>query len=231
MTIQRALLITTTALLVAIIAARWQQTPTQHSAAISISPALKRAPNTSITPQTSFNALTIPPPVSQKLLNALQMPDNTTRYYPKTQRETLSSPNSYLPEEISIPLNPKVRNALSIDVNHQAISTLQAGDVISIVLPSGENIEAQVTHTKLNQSGAKTITAYQKEHGKDYPIIVTSHDNFTTATIPTPAGEYILEALNKRGWVYEPPDLNELIPANSTDALIPDISRRPLGGK
>ncbi|MEE8058743.1 MAG: hypothetical protein V3T17_13075 [Pseudomonadales bacterium] len=241
MTIQTSIVLSVAAFALTVIVSRWQQLlPAEDSNSTAMSMAVVPLA-TFEQPRPLINDkrvedwndakgpvdITIPPPAAQKMLAQLQgaMINGklVDRYYPKTQREALTSANSYLPEEVAIPLNVKVSNALSVDVNHQAIAEVRAGDIISMALPSGESVEIHVVHSRPTASGARIVSGYVAEYGEDYPVLVTTRGEFTTATIPTPAGEYILEALNGKGWVYEPPNLNELLSPDSTDTLRPPI--------
>lgn len=234
MNIQKSIALSAAAFTIAIIVSRWQQ-PMQihpdHSTTVVPHATYQqpRLETIGVSDIENFVDVTIPPAIAQSMLTELKgVLDNgklASRYYPKTRREPLTTANSYLPEEVAIPLHSKVSNALSIDIDHRRLAEVHAGDIISMVLPSGDNIDIQITHSRPTVSGAQQMTGYAIEYGKDYPVLITTLDNFTTATIPTPVGEYILEALNGKGWIYQPPNLNELITADSTDTLLPILNK------
>jgi hypothetical protein len=126
---------------------------------------------------------------------------------------TLAPPGQYQRKGIS---------AQPLRLNREAIANLQAGDEIVIPIPqSGQSYTVGIDSIGHHLNGDRSLTGTIKNETLSYNVVLTEGRHSTFATLNTPDGAFMLEAIGDNGWITSLADLDFLSDPDQTDALIP----------
>jgi hypothetical protein len=115
--------------------------------------------------------------------------------------------------------------ARALHLNLEKISELRAGDDITVLIPqTGQNYTMGIDSISTHQNGSRRVTGSVQNATSPYNIVLTEGKTSTFATINTPDGAYMLEAIGNSGWITSLADLDYLSAPNQTDARIPNIA-------
>jgi len=129
---------------------------------------------------------------------------------------TLTPPDQYQRKGIQ---------ARALQLNLETISRLRPGDDFTVSIPqTGQNYTLAVDSVGTHQNGDRRVTGSFKNETLPYNIILTEGRTSTFATINTPDGSYMLEAIGNSGWITSLADLDYLSAPNQTDLRIPNIA-------
>ncbi|MFT4633358.1 MAG: hypothetical protein ACI8PP_002774 [Candidatus Pseudothioglobus sp.] len=115
--------------------------------------------------------------------------------------------------------------ARAMRLNLKKIAGLRAGDDITVSIPqTGQNYTMDIDSITTHKNGDRRVTGSLQNETSPYNMVLTEGKTSTFATIITPDGAYMLEALGASGWITSLADLNYLSAPNQTDARIPNIT-------
>lgn len=120
----------------------------------------------------------------------------------------------------TIQLDEKNQNKKPITFNTAETAAVSLGDIITLPLPEAKHYKAVVDYVSVNMDGDTSWSGYIDGFKTGYPVIFTIGSTKSSATITTPQGLYIMEAVNSSGWLYKAQALTDLVHPSQRNRLV-----------
>jgi len=121
-----------------------------------------------------------------------------------------------------VPTNPDFSAyGKSITVNEHYLLNLKAGKIVN--LPLEINRVMRVEKVERRKNGSTKLSLSFPDESNVYRGFITVGTKATYGRIVTPEGSFELEAVNGNGWVIDTRNIDDKMPVNGIDYVVPDI--------
>ncbi|HAS6213524.1 TPA: hypothetical protein I7172_01250 [Vibrio vulnificus] len=108
--------------------------------------------------------------------------------------------------ERSKPTSPYIENIKAVEITDiNQFKALNEGDVITMSLPSNDNIDIQIDNNEFQNEGIRMWSGNFELEGQSYPVTFTFGKTSILGFIGHPEGQIKIEGKGSSAWVYELP--------------------------
>ncbi|ELV8749963.1 hypothetical protein QNE70_003146, partial [Vibrio vulnificus] len=104
------------------------------------------------------------------------------------------------------PTSPYIENIKAVEITDiNQFKALNEGDVITMSLPSNDNIDIQIDNNEFQNEGIRMWSGNFELEGQSYPVTFTFGKTSILGFIGHPEGQIKIEGKGSSAWVYELP--------------------------